>query len=258
MTALTMNVDDLPDDEFEDAEDGAARPWVPWIAGLTAAIAVFGAAWLALTLSGADRIREVQIEGMFERVPAAEIETAIEPFLDRSLANFDLDGTRAAIESIPWVSRARVERVWPDRLRLRIWERQPFAYWGDGELLDIAAERFRPEGQLPAGLPALSGPEGAETMVAETFRQLAARLAGSAFELVGLSRDRRGEWTARTVADVELRFGRNDPVLGLEVLLGPAQQALHERMPEVAYVDLRYTNGFSVGWRPTVPKAKSN
>lgn len=248
MTAWAMTMDELPEDLETEAGE-RTRSWLPWVAGLTAAVALLGGGWLALTLSGADLIREVRIEGVFERVDAAEVESAIRPYLQSSLAAFELEGAKQAIESIPWVARARVERVWPDQLRLRVWERQPFARWSETKLLDSESRAFQPVGDLPEGLPQLSGPEGTETLVAETFRQLSLRLVDSEFGLVGLSRDARGEWSARTATEIELRFGRGDPVQALETLMGPAQQALRDRMAEVAYVDLRYTNGFSVGWR---------
>lgn len=260
MSTLAMSFDD--DDLFDDRRDAEGETpmpgpgrWWPWIWGATALIAVLGAAWLALTVSGADRINEVHIEGHFERVPAAAVETAITPFLASSLASVDLEAAKAAVEQLPWVSRARVERVWPDRLRVRIWERQPFALWGEDQLLDTDSRRFKPTPPFPEGLPRLRGADGGEAEVAEVFRQLSLRLADGPFAIVGLSRDARGEWTARTVSDAELRFGRGDPAATLEALLGPARTALEERIVDVAYVDLRYSNGFSVGWRPPLPNA---
>lgn len=251
-----MSFDDelLPDEERDSGgRPGLPRSWWPWIWGGTALVAVLGAAWLALTVSGADRIREVHIEGYFERVPPAAVEAAVEPFLDRSLAGVDLDAAKAAIESLPWVARARVERVWPDRLRVRVWERQPFALWGNDQLLDVDSRRFKPAPPFPEGLPHLRGTDGGEAEIAETFRQLSLRLADGPFAIVGLTRDLRGEWTARTAGGLDLRFGRGDPAAALETLLGPARKALEERIADVAYVDLRYSNGFSVGWRPPQP-----
>src|SRR3546814_4164666 len=81
------------------------------------------------------------------------------------------------------------------------------------------------------------------------FRTLSGELAPSAFPLQGLTQDARGEWGGRTTDGVELRFGRTDPEDKVEMLLGPAERVLKNRMNEVKYVDLRYTNGFSVGWQ---------
>ena len=40
----------------------------------------------------------------------------VAPKLTGSFLTIDLDRARAAFESVPWVRRARVRRVWPDRL----------------------------------------------------------------------------------------------------------------------------------------------
>lgn len=256
MSTLAMHFDDLPSaQQPPQMQPGMpqARQWGPWLWGGTALVAALGAAWLFLSLSGAERIREVHIEGYFERVPATEVEAVIESFLDIALADLDLDAAKAAVERLPWVSHARVERVWPDRLRVRVWERQPFARWGDDQLLDSESRRFKPAAPLPEGLPQLSGAQGGEAQIARTFRELSVQLADGPFAIRGLARDARGEWTARTVSGAELRFGRSDPSAALEVLKGPARKSLESRIEDVAYVDLRYSNGFSVGWQPPPP-----
>lgn len=259
MSALAMSFDDmLPQASGPDLQPATPREqrWWPWMWAGTALIAVLGAAWLFLSVSGADRIREVHIEGHFERVAPAEVEAAVEPFLASALAEVDLDAAKAAVERLPWVSRARVERVWPDRLRVRIWERHPFALWGDDQLLDTEARRFQPATPFPEGLPQLSGAQGGEAVIADMFRALSSRLAEGPFAIKGLSRDARGEWMARTVSDADLRFGRGDPLAALDILQGPARTALQQRIEDVAYVDLRYGNGFSVGWHPPQPAAQ--
>ncbi len=255
MTALAMTADDFSDDDFSEDDSAATPRWVkPVITGVTALAALLLGAWLALEVSGADRIRTVQIEGEFQRVTSAEVEAAVRPFIESSLASVDLDGARVAVEQLPWISRARVERVWPDRLHLRVWERAPFAHWGEQQLLDTDNKIFQPlSTELAETLPLLSGGTGTEQEVADTYRRLAVRLADGPFALAGLARDARGEWAARTVSEIELRFGRGDPTLALDTLLGPARNAVQERIGEVAYVDLRYTNGFSVGWRSPQP-----
>jgi cell division protein FtsQ len=251
MTALAMTADDFNDDDLPQDDSTASRRWLtPLITAATALAALLLGAWLALEVSGADRIRVVQIEGEFKRTRSSEVEAAVRPFIETSLAGVELDAARRAVEELPWIARARVERVWPDRLHLRVWERVPFARWGEQQLLDSDNQVFAPQDITTlASLPLLSGGEGTEIEVADTYRRLAVRLADSPFALAGLARDARGEWTARTNSEIELRFGRGDPTLALDTLLGPAKQALQDRIVEVSYVDLRYTNGFSVGWR---------
>ncbi|WP_051278605.1 cell division protein FtsQ/DivIB [Solimonas flava] len=251
MTAYAMTADDA-----FDFESTPLRRHLMLALGVAAFLAVIGAGWSALEFGSREPVARLQVEGRFSRLKLADIDAAARPLIDRRFGDLDLIAVREAVEALPWTSRASVERVWPATVRVRAWERVPFARWGDDALLDADARVFRPApGEVPDGLPQLSGPTGHEATVAEMFRALSVRLIQSSFPLQGLGQDARGEWTARTAGGVELRFGREDPQEKTDMLLGAAERALKDRIADVKYVDLRYTNGFSVGWI-TPPKQK--
>lgn len=196
------------------------------------------------------RLARVAVAGPFEAVPAAAVERVLKPFVGRPLLAVDLIAAQKAVAALPWVARARVQRRWPDALQVRIWEREAFARWNQDALLDTQAEMFvPPAADQPAGLPALSGPPGRERLVMDAYTRLGEPLASSPLALAGLALDERGEWTATTRSGVELRLGLEPPQSKLPMLTGAVMQTLSERIADVRYVDLRYTNGFAVGWR---------
>jgi cell division protein FtsQ len=132
---------------------------------------------------------------------------------------------------------------------VHVWEREPLARWNDADLLDTEAKAFTPRGgEIPTGLPMLGGTAGHEVEVLEAWGRLSLGLAGGPLQLAGLSLDPRGEWTARTRNGIELRFGQTAPDGHLAMLNGSVKRTLDGRWDAVQYVDLRYTNGFSVGW----------
>ena len=70
----------------------------------------------------------------------------------RTLLSFDAGAARARIERLPWIERASIERVVPDRIEVRVAERAPFAVWRSGErnwLIDRAGRRLQ---MVPANL----------------------------------------------------------------------------------------------------------
>jgi cell division protein FtsQ len=79
-----------------------------------------------------------------------------------TLLTFDSRVAKARIEALPWVERASIERVLPDRLEVRVTERTPFAIWSrDGRyyLIDKSGRVLAP---VPAGaLPPLPKVAGA-------------------------------------------------------------------------------------------------
>lgn len=50
----------------------------------------------------------------------------------RSIWVLDIDAARKRIETLPWVLKASLKRVFPDRLHIDIRERQPRMIWNDG------------------------------------------------------------------------------------------------------------------------------
>jgi len=233
----------------EDMRDAALnlRPFALGLAGLAA---VLLALWWLLRASSSPTVAELRIEAPLERVGAAQVEAALQPWLEENFLALRLDVARDALAQLPWVARARVERVWPGALRVRIWERRPFARWNGGSLVDTESQVFMPQvEEIPPGLPQLGGVAGHEREVMEAFQRLGERLDGTPFVLVGLREDARGEWTGRTRDGIELRFGRGVPDEKLDMLLGAALTKLADELPQVDHIDLRYTNGFAVGWR---------
>jgi len=75
---------------------------------------------------------------------------------------------------------------------------------------------------------------------------------------VKLALDARGEWTAQTRAGVSLRFGQAEPASLAAQLSGTVARSLADHLDAVSYIDLRYPNGFAVGWRGGIAPAGVN
>ncbi|WP_162932222.1 cell division protein FtsQ/DivIB [Solimonas sp. K1W22B-7] len=222
----------------------------PFLLGLLGMVAVGCCGLLLLRATSSPDVAELEILGSFDRVAAADIEAALRPELDRGFLALPLAGARDRLAALPWVSRSRVERIWPGTLRVRIWEREPFARWNQDDLVDTESRVFTPKAEeIPGKLPLLGGIPGHEREVMETYQRLQERLRETPFALSALNQDARGEWTARTRDGIELRLGRGTPDEKLDMLLGAVLRKLAEELPQVGHIDLRYTNGFAVGWR---------
>lgn len=195
-------------------------------------------------------LTRLEVRGHFERMQAHDVQRAVEPYLSNSFFALDMHALRDAVAQLPWVAQVRAERHWPGMVSVRIVERQPYARWNDDGLLDTEARAFVPRAaQIPAGLPLLGGSPGHEIEVAHTWERVSRVLANTPAALAGLQLEARGEWTARTDSGIELRFGQSPPDEKLPMLRDVVLRTLDGRWPQVEYVDLRYTNGFAVGWR---------
>lgn len=195
-------------------------------------------------------LTELELRGQFKRLQFADVRAAAEPLLQDGFFAIDIAALHEAVSDLPWVASVRIERRWPGRIVMHIEERVPVARWNDDAVLDARGGTFEPRAhEVPAGLPHLGGRPGTEAEVARTWVSLSKTLAGSALALEGLSLNDRGQWLARSLGGIELRFGQAPPVQRLDSLLGTGMAVLEGRWNQVAYIDLRYTNGFAVGWR---------
>lgn len=219
------------------------------LTALSTLVLILAAGGLYEATRGNGEVTHLQVQGPFKHVAAEQVRTATAAQLNEGFLAVDLERLRAQLEQLPWVEHARVERVWPGDLRIRIWEREPFARWGEHELLSTQAAPFEPDAKdLPSNLPQLFGPPGHEREVMETYQRLLPKLAATPFVLERLGMNPRGEWLAYAPTGIELRLGQGAPDAKLDVIVGPVVRALSQRLQDVSYVDLRYTNGFAVAW----------
>ena len=224
---------------------------IDWrMAGAVAgAAAGLGLVALLLVLALDRPVQRVLAEGSFQRVSPPEIEAAVAEVARGGLASVDLDEVRTRIERIDWVDHAVVSRRWPDALRVVVVEQVAAARWNDTGLLNARGELFlRNARYVPPELPLLEGPDGSEGMVAQLYLDAQGRLLEAGVRLTGVRLDERGAWELELANGVKVRLGRLAVTDRLDRFIRLASPLVAKRAAEIGYVDMRYTNGFSVGW----------
>ena len=227
-------------------------PTIQWpragrVAGAVLAIAALG---LLLALGLDQPVRSFVIDGPFQRVAAVEVQQAAVGALKGGLVSADLDRLRKAVEALAWVDRARVQRLWPDRIRIEVVEQQAAARWGDDGLLNTRGELFATGVRhVPPELPRLDGPEGTEWQVAQRYLAIQDRLSKLGFRVAALRLDARGAWELDLSTGVTVRLGRRQVDERMDRFVEFGAPVISGRAAEIRYVDMRYSNGFAVGWR---------
>jgi cell division protein FtsQ len=217
---------------------------------------------LAAMLWGLDRpVRVISMDGSFQRVSPGQIEKAVAPFAHAGFMSADLDAIERAVETLPWVDHARVQRRWPNSLHVTVVEQIAAARWDESGLLNTRGELFvRQAAHVPAELPRLSGPEGTESQVAERYLTTEGRMQEAGMRIAALRLDERGAWEMDLDSGVTVRLGRRQVDERLDRFIRTASQVIAHRLSDIAYVDMRYSNGFAIGWRnsqtPATPPGK--
>jgi cell division protein FtsQ len=204
----------------------------------------------ALTWALDRPVRAISIDGSFQRVSPGQIEKAVAPFSQSGFMSADLDGIQSAVEALPWVEHARVQRRWPNSLHVTVSEQTAAARWGDSGLLNTRGELFvRSATHVPAELPHLSGPDGTESQVAQRYLSVQGRMLEAGMRIAALRLDERGAWEMDLDSGVTVRLGRREVDERIDRFIHTASQVIAHRLNEITYVDMRYSNGFAIGWR---------
>jgi cell division protein FtsQ len=224
--------------------------WKKWTPTALVALTLIGGVLLirvALNLP----VDRIAVEGRFQRVSALDVEKAVRNQVgSQGLVAVDLAALSLAVGRIPWIDRATVARSWPRGLRIFVIEQTPVARWGETGLLNTRGELFVNDARhIPAELPELVGPPGSQALMTQRYLEAQNRLVEVGMRLTQLRLDARGAWVLALDNGVSLRLGRLQVDERFERFMTAAAHYVASRATEISYVDLRYANGFSVGWR---------
>ena len=233
------------------AETGSLGAIVRTAGAVVLAAALVAGGYLLLDVP----LRSIALQAPFQRVTQIQAEAAIRAALDGGFLSADLSRVQRALDDLPWVDQARVRRVWPAGLSVSVTEQVATARWGESGLLNTRGELFVADTrQLPAELPLLIGPVGTEQQVMRIYLQFQGQLLPLNMRIGGVTLDPRGAWRIQLTNGVELRLGREMPEQRMERFLRAAAPIVSARARELQYVDMRYSNGFALGWRAAVER----
>jgi cell division protein FtsQ len=223
------------------------------------ALVAAGALWL--TRAPLFTLKSIQLEGELARNGVNTVRANAMPALAGNFFSLNLQRARAAFESVPWVRKAVVRRVWPNRLAVRLEEHRPAAVWrneGDGNerLVNSFGEVFDANlGDVEDdALPVFTGPDAASSAaMLAMYRRLAPVFARLEMNVQALQLSGRGSWRAEldSGATIELGRGTEDEVLArTERFVRTLTQAT-ARYPQqpLQSADLRHADGYALKLR---------
>jgi cell division protein FtsQ len=205
-------------------------------------------------------VRAIKVEGDLAHNSALTIRANAAPKLAGNFFTMDLAAGRRAFESVPWVRQAVVQRIWPNRLRVRLEEHRPAALWGGGASADEASDKmvnsFGEVFEANLGdveddaLPTLRGPDGTSAQMLRMIGRLAPEFAAMDARIETLELSGRGSWRALldNGAEIELGRGSDDEVIARTrgfIATLPELRSRYQQHPLLA-ADLRHNDGYAV------------
>ena len=161
--------------------------------------------------------------------------------------NINVGSVQQKIESLAWVDRAYVRRLWPDTLMITVVEQKAQACWDDKGLINARGELFFPDRKtFPAGLPKLSGPDGTHGQLLEDYKNMSRIMAETGLLIQRISMDARRSLTLHFDNGMKILLGRVAHYVRLERFMRIYKKLLVTEINQLQQIDMRYTNGFTI------------
>lgn len=227
--------------------------WLLW--GTLAALlllALLGGARAIAWLTDPARfpLTTVEITGDLDRIDRHALEQRLLPAAVGGFFSVDVAAVARAARDEPWVKRALVRRVWPDKLVVEIVGHRAIARWGKDGLLSDSGEVFAATGPLPDDLPQLAGPEGAKPQRVFADFERFSRLLDGLPPVRAVRQEARGAWQIGLANGLTIIAGRKDVAARLKRFAAVYRTRLAGVAPPIESVDLRYSDGFAVRFKP--------
>jgi cell division protein FtsQ len=224
-----------------------------------------GAAWVARQPLFA--FRNIRLDGDVTRNSVATIRANAAPRLSGNYFNLDLKAARSAFEAVPWVRRAVVRRVWPNRLVVQLEEHRPVAVWKGDEGNDRLVNSFGEVFEANVGdvdeesLPEFTGDEDRAAEILAMYRRLLPALRPLDAVPARVALSGRGSWQVELDSGAVIEIGRGtdaEVMARTERFVRTLTQVTSRQRRGWDHADLRHADGYALHLKGPVAATTTN
>lgn len=202
-------------------------------------------------------LNSVVIKGDVTHNDITSIRNRMNLNLTGNFYNIDLIKAKKTFESITWVNKAIVKRVYPNHIEVKLSEFKPKAIWGNredlklvddlGVVFDINAEESEYE-----QMPQFIGSDGQSKVMLEMYKSLSIALIPLQYKLKILELNARGSWIVILESGAHIELGRGNVLNVIERAnkfangIKQILEKLNKKIIDIKYVDLRHSDGYAI------------
>jgi cell division protein FtsQ len=194
-------------------------------------------------------IKSVKVYGV-HHLDQQAMQQSLLPLVSKGFFAIRVETIKDDLLKSPWVAKASVQRVWPDKVLITVVEKKPVALWNSDSLISNNGEIFTPDNMDNLEpLPTLVGPEGQQISILEQYKKLNNLLLPLHFKIERLELTPEHCWSVKFDNGMKLSVGYKDVLTRMTHFVKVYPKIIGDRATDVDYVDLRYSNGLAVKWK---------
>lgn len=201
-----------------------------------------GAAWVYN--SNRFPVKRVSIEGKLTHADGKQLQAVAQKYMSGNIFRADVNGAQHAFQNLPWIDSALVRRRLPDTVEIQLTERVPLARWKSSGLVDTKGNVFQASVDEP--LPLFEGQPGTGKDMVKHYHEFSGILDARGLKIKELIYTPRSAWLVVLDNGITVRLGRENEIKRLQLFAEIWPGLLQKHSNRLAYVDMRYKDGFSV------------
>lgn len=178
-----------------------------------------------------------------------DISEAVKYLYSKSFFDIDLNYLKNKLEKIEWVRKINVRRSYPNEIIIDIEEHAPILIWNNKMYINKYGEKFIVS-KIDKNIPILVSDESRINEVFNYFELFNDKLSSRKldFKITKIVENEIRSLTISLSSGINIQLGSKD-VNNKITLFFEIYKSLNTRdLKKIRYIDMRYSNGFSVGW----------
>ena len=168
----------------------------------------------------------------------------------KSFFNVDINYLQSKIENIDWISSANIRRSYPNKIIIFVTEHVPIAIWNNKDYLNQYGEIFTAN-KKNNKFPILISKNNKNKIIFEYLSLFSNDLIRHNIneKVVKIIEDDIRSISVILSSGITIKLGSKNVKEKIDIFFKVYQTLNSSDLSKMRYIDMRYSNGFSVGWK---------
>lgn len=178
-----------------------------------------------------------------------DISKAVKYLYSKSFFDIDLNYLKNKLEKIEWVRKINVRRSYPNEIIIDIEEHTPILIWNNKMYINTYGEKFNVS-KIDKNIPILISDESRINEVFTYFKLFNEKLSSRKldFKITKIMENEIRSLTIGLSSGINIQLGSKDVNIKIPLFFEIYKSLNTRDLNKIRYIDMRYSNGFSVGW----------
>ena len=197
------------------------------------------------------QISDIRLGQKSLNVNEAEIFKIAEKYLkNKSFFNINLDYLKNSIEKVAWVKNAYIRRSYPNEVIIFIEEYTPVAVWNNDSYISENGYIFSAN-KIEKKLPKISSYSNRNIIIFEYFSLILDGIRKNKLndKVLLIKENEIRSLTVLLESNIAIKFGSKNIKERIGIFFKAYKTLKTSDLKKIRYIDMRYSNGFSIGWK---------